>query len=90
MENKIKKLNKKVQYEKEDGITKDKVIIRLKIKNVELTTKIVKIKGEQYQALLAAKTELENLKKEIEKVKTQVNTKANQKNYIIGSRSSIS
>lgn len=59
--------------------TKDKVIAKLKNQNVELTAKIMKIKGEHDHDLLKANTKSDVLKKEIIKLKAQVNLEANKK-----------
>lgn len=79
MKSKIKKLNKKLQQFKDEATTKDKVIINLKNQNVDLIAKIIKIKGEHDQILQLAKSEFITLKKEIEKLKTQVNVQADKK-----------
>lgn len=83
MENKIEKLNKKLKQSKDEGTTKDKVIIRLKNKNTELMMKIVKTKGEHDQALQVAKIESDKLKKEIEKLKAQVNIEDDKNIFVL-------
>lgn len=83
MENKIKKLHKKLQQSKDEGVTKDKIIIWLKTKNVELIAKIMKTKSEHDQALQVVKIESHKLKKKIKKLKAQVNTATDQKIVIL-------
>lgn len=59
--------------------TKDKVIARLKNQNVELTTKIVKIKGDHYATLQEAKSKSIAMNGKIDKLKAQVKTRRDKK-----------
>lgn len=59
--------------------TKDKIIIKHKNQNSELTSKIVKIKCDHDQALQVAKSEVIALKGEVDMFKAQVNVKAKKK-----------
>lgn len=79
MENKIEKLNKKLQQAKGEIATKDKIVARLKNQNAALMEQIMKIKANHEVALKISKIELLVLKSKISQLKTQIDVESQRK-----------
>lgn len=83
MENKIDKLNKKIDQYKKDYSKKDKMIDRLQNQNKELIEKLAKQKSKHEKSLEQAKVEIKNMKKQIENLKSQATVLEKQKSQHI-------
>lgn len=71
MENKIEKLNKKIEQFKAKATKKDKVMVRLKNWNNDLLAKIAKQKVKHDKRIQEYKDELEKLKKWVVELKAK-------------------
>lgn len=73
MENKIERLNKRIELLRGEGSRKDKIMVELKNKNKELIEKLATQKTKHEKSLQEEKVELDKLKKKNEYLKAQSN-----------------